>query len=408
MRHILSRRTIGGRRRRRRIARLAAAVIISAAIALIIAIAPHGSSTESGAVHLGTLDPGSYPTVPRAVSTPTDADAAVQESIRLGEFVTLLSDVDPRLAYGGGGKAVTPQYPPDSLAYPYPDQTAARAAGLIAGWTTGATHRPNDAIGLQIQLTVLRFGTADQAARAGNLMADNASNLPGQPRANRAPLAVPGYSGARSVLTAFDTVDSWLPQGELLVGVHAEDDIAEPDGPAPLLDLTRRVLDKQLELLPGYPPTPADQIATAPSDIAGMLGRTLPNGSGGATMGVYAAHAALTGDGYPVASALAFRDAGVDLMARDLTTVYRTADQAAARRLQTALSGERAAQYEPIAPPPGLPVATCGHLRDKTAAAAQYYCSVPYGRYLAEVPAEQPRDLQQRADAQYELLTSGG
>ncbi|MGW4247426.1 DUF7373 family lipoprotein, partial [Nocardia sp. NPDC004722] len=342
--------------------------------------------------------------VPRAIAG-QQPDISVgdllQESIRMADRLPLALDVDNRLVYGAGGNAVTADYPMLGI-----DKFDDLTPGLIAGWQSGGRHRRDTAMGLGLHLTVLRFGTPEQAASAANRLMV-AGQDPQSP--DKGPVTLPGYPDAKSRLNSLESLRTFVTRGDYLYFVYATDMLTVPDGPGSLIDGTKKLLDRAIDAMKDFRPTPVDQLAGLASDPEDLLSRTLPPGKDQiwAIEGVYTPHAALSTDDRPATSKAAFDSAGVDLVAHALSGVYRTRDAAGAQRLTGAFVDELLDRYKPIDPPPGLPTARCLQAKNDDALGGKYLCYLPYDRYMAEVTAEQSQDLRQRLSAQYELLAYG-
>ncbi|MFI9510970.1 hypothetical protein [Nocardia sp. NPDC052566] len=360
------------------------------------------------AIDIGKLDSGNYPTTPRTIERNAD-NGANQEGFELAKYVPLLLDLDRRLVFSNppyGSIVFTPRHPPTpNRGLSDIADFASVAPGLVVGFDTRAQRRQSPRFGLDVSLDVLRFETPALAAAAVTRLADrlDAKYPP------KGPLPISGYPDARGALTKYDSVETWLSRDEYLVHTFLGDQLATPPDPAPLLEFTKRILDRQLELLRDYRPTPQDKLAQAPVDIEGLLGRTLPSKTArSGTPGVFTAHAALHRDDRPEQTARYFADAKVDLVAIEASTIYRTGDADAAARLQAAFADQLARKYDAFAAPPGLPTAKC--LKKRTDAAtlsSDFTCYVRNDRYLAQVWSSQPQDLYQQAAAQYKLLTVG-
>lgn len=379
-------------------------VIAALVIAMITTACGTDRDGSAATVDESKLDWGNYSIVPRDMTTVATLESgAIQESIRLAEYVPLPIEIDSRLVLGGSSHPRTAQSPPGVTGFPR------GTPGLVSGWSTRADERDLDTISslaLYMDLDIARFDTRDNAARAMNILADDVD--PEYP--HKGALTIPGYDTARAVLTYFDSVNVWVAHDNYVIWLWVSDRIAAPEGPAPLIDLAKRALDKQLEMLQGYRPTPADQIATVQPDIDGLLGHTLPDERDliQPSTGIYSARAALHHQIDPARSQRAFADAGVDLVASDLDTLYRASDPEAASRLAANFVDELSKVYLRIDSPPGLPTAQCLHRKDdESGSSAKYICYLTYDRYVAEVLADQPQDLYQRVSAQYKLLTHG-
>ncbi|WP_040811072.1 DUF7373 family lipoprotein [Nocardia concava] len=364
---------------------------------------PTAPAAKVPTVDVSLLDPGNYPVVPRTITgrrPDITVGDLVRESIRMAEHVPLVYEIDDRLVIGGGGHGVTADYPPMGI-----DNFNDGAPGLIAGWETSGRHRQDVSLGLELEITVLRFTQPAQAAAAANFLVSR--DDPEYP--NKGPLTVPGYPAAKSVLTNLESVNTLYAQDDYLYWIWAEDQLTVPEGPAALLEATRKTLDRTIESMKGFQPTPISGLAGLAADPEDLLSRTLPpaRGDSRGTEGVYSPHAALTLDDRPATSKRAFDDAGVDLVAHGLSGIYRTKDAAGAQRLIGAFVDELADRYKPVDPPPGLATAHCLQVKNDNVAGAKYVCYLPYSHYMAEVWAEQSQDLHQRLSAQYELLAYG-
>ncbi|WP_194817405.1 hypothetical protein [Nocardia sp. XZ_19_385] len=360
-------------------------------------------SNPSGPADLAKLDAGNYPISPRDLEKERTAETgAIQEAIKLGSFVPLITDLDSRLVHGritAAGK-ITPQHPPTTWVTPS-EKFTEFVPGLVAGWRTAGSRRENPNLGLNVELALLRFTSAELAVNAARVLAEEThkTNPP------KHPLEIAGYPG-HTFLSYNDAVETWLPRGDYVVKLFIRNVLATPPDPAPLLDFAKRALDKQFELLQGYAPTAADKLSENPIDPEGLLARTLPSpdlGTDEDHTGVYPVAAELHLRSRPDMMKRAYDDAKVDLIATAGSQIYRTGDPAAAERLLAALTEGLTASFYPYDSPPGLPDAKCY----KAKSGSTFGCYLTYEHLLAEVVASQPQDLNQKMAAQYKLLTHG-
>ncbi|MFI6955422.1 hypothetical protein ACIBJI_18325 [Nocardia sp. NPDC050408] len=390
--------------------------LLCLAIAAILAMTACGGSDDPApAVDVSKLEAGNYPTTPRDIDKQRTAETgAVQESIRLAEFVPLIMDLDGRLIYNQRPfylHPFTPQNPPRNGSLGGSVENFAEAApGLVAGWTTSGHRRKDRSLGLNIDLTLLRFSNNAQAKTAMDVFSDEKNEK--YPR--KGPLAIPGYPNAKSALTQYDAVETWIARDDYLLYTYLGNSLATPPDPAPLIDFTKQLFDKQFELLKGYTPTPSDKVAQEPADIDGLVARTLPNqpSAGYADItGAYTSHAALHLEERPDITKRAFDDAEVDLIAHSDSSIYRTADSAAAARLTASLLDQLTGLFQTTDSPPGLPAAKCSKKLDNDATKSrnlvEFICYLPYNRYVAAITANQRQDLDQKLAAQYKLLAFG-
>jgi len=376
---------------------------------LCSAITACGGGSEAPAAPLD-LDPGNYPTTPRDLEAErTPATGSLQESIRLAEHVPLMMDLNSRLVFADVSNTphFTEQHPPMSSGIGNVENFGEQIPGLVAGWRTGASRRVDTFLGLDATLDVLRFTTPQQAEHARNLL--SATSHEKYPPTEQ--LDLPGHPGSLTFVSTYDAVQSWTTHGEYLMRTYVSDGLATPPDHIPLLEFTRTILDEQVRRLGSYQPTPADRLSEVPADIDGLLGRTLPYpepDSYDNPTGVYPARVFLHLDSRPDLTARAFEDAGVDLVARGDSLVFRAADAAAAERLLGALAGQHTDMDRTDAPAGTPPGTRCVQEPAGTAESPRTYrltrCHLTYDRYVGAVAAYQPQDLSQRIAAQYLLL----
>ncbi|MGW4736709.1 DUF7373 family lipoprotein [Nocardia xishanensis] len=373
-----------------------------------------GCGAESTArVDTAALNPGNYPTVPRDLSALRTGDSgAVRESIRLGSVVPLLMDLDSRLVHGRtnfAGHHYTARNPPyRGSGISDLENFSEQAPGLVAGWHTGGSRRANRNFGLDVSIALLRFTTPEQATHAMHVLADEGI----EKYPPKQPLEIPGYSTGRTYLSAYDSVQSWTARGDYLLWTYISDGLATPPDRSPLLAFAKKLFDRQFELLDGFTPTPVEKLADTPVDD--LLARTLAAERQGTledVTGVYTVPAALHLESRPDLTRRALEDAGVDLIAYAGSRVYRAVDTTGAARLTAALATQVPPSYDPVDSPPGLPDARCFREDPGPPQSAriilEHRCYFSYDRYIAEVTANQPQDLAQRASAQYLLLAHG-
>ncbi|MGW0248729.1 DUF7373 family lipoprotein [Nocardia goodfellowii] len=371
-------------------------------IVLLVTACGSGDNPDS-APDMAKLDAGNYPTSPRNLERERTAETgAIQEAIRLGGFVPLMSDLDSRLVHGRSGVSgkITPQHPPFTWVTPV-EKFTEFVPGLIAGWRTAGSRREQSQLGLNAELALLRFANPELAGNAARVLAEETHKK----YPPKGPLDIAGYPG-HTFLSQHDAVETWVARGDFVVKLYVGNPLATPPDPAPLLDFAKRALDKQFELLQGYTPTAVDKLAEIPLDPDGILARTLPSTRPGTyddPTGVYPVAAELHLRKRPDLMKRAYDDAKVDLIATAGSQIFRTGDPAAAKRLLAALTTDLTATHRPYDSPPGLPEAKC--YKDKRGTGL--LCYLVYAHLLTEVEAAQPQELNQKMAAQYKLLAHG-
>ncbi|MBF6356196.1 hypothetical protein IU449_16880 [Nocardia higoensis] len=336
------------------------------------------------------------------------------EAVRIADVTPLVVDIDPGYSFQRfryqADRRNTPDSPPLLFSVSEEAQFADLADGFVAGWETNGERRARTLLGREATLYALRFETAAQAQAAGNRIADRqAADYPGDS------LVLEGFTNARSKWSVDKrSLDTWLADDIMLIGVHIDDPVSEPADPAPLIEFTRQALTTQLEMLRDYRPTPVADLDSLPADTDGLLGRTLPfedkdRSAGGVDRSwVGPAQAALHPESRPALAASAFTDAGVDLVASAGSRLYRARDADGAVRLMAALTRIEAERYLPAQAPPNMPDAQCYQVEDESDNLTYPpFCYFAYGRIVSRVHGANTQELQQKTAAQYKLLAHG-
>ncbi|MGS2808726.1 DUF7373 family lipoprotein [Nocardia sp. MW-W600-9] len=383
--------------------------------ALTLLASACGTSGSPQEIDIDKLDVGNYSTRPIDVeSIRTPMSGAARESIRIGSLTPLPLDYDSRFGfaplYPARVNRVTPEEPPYfNGARIESSQFADEMPGLVAGWRMSANRRNELGRGRTIETFTLRFGDPSQARAASNKLADRS---PGDFHNG-----VSGFSDVTSKIAPTDitgvaSIRTWLVQNDMLLYIQINDPVSRPFNPVDNIEITKRFLEKQLNMLRDYSPTPTSGLNQLPLDTDGLLSKTLPRDkplSGGA---VYPAHAALALSERPAALSAAFADTGVDYVAINGATVYRTRDEAAATRLIAALQNGafNSTGLVDAEAPQNLPVAHCYALDPNLEATGVNTprCLAPVGRYVISVPGTNLQDVRQRLAAQYKLLATAG
>ncbi|WP_148280526.1 DUF7373 family lipoprotein [Nocardia cyriacigeorgica] len=397
---------------------MTAVLTLGISVSLISGCADTSVKNPSAEVDISRLDAGNYPTKPQSASSLGSSFAGVnREAARLAEHVPLIMDIDRRLVFNQTnvqGRRYTQQQPPTHREGISTIENFNEAVpGLVVGWGTGGQRREERSLGASVNLRLLRFQTAAQATHAFRILPDAYVEKNSESKS----IDIPLYSDARSYATPFGSVNTWYRRDNYLIYISCAPGIDPTHDPAPAVEMTKKVLDKQLEMLTGYQPTPVEDIPRLPADIDGLLARTLPveqpDQESLAEEDVYGV--------YPVRSGIhlsrrfdldrqAFEDAGVDLISRGDSWVYRAKDDSGAARLVAALIAQVDWQYKPAPSPPGMPGAKCFVKNEDDPFVTTFLmaptCYYTVGRHVAVVEAEQVQALHQKAAAQYLLLAN--
>jgi len=392
----------------------------SALLTLGFALAACGGSDaatpSAPAVDVTKLDSGNYPTTavdlePSRVPT----SGALREAIRIGAATPIASQFDPRFIFAtgfGGGRHITAVDPPyfSGSGIESTDFNTV-VPGVVAGWDSSANRRDQLYAGREVSTITLRFSTPDQAKFAATELSNRTPSSAYQ---------IPSYPDSLAKLEVktdplrLQHLRAWLVRGDMLLSIDVTDPIGLPYDPAADAEVVRKYFDKQLELLRTYTPTPLNEIDKLPLDTEGLLGHVLPTEAakrpkkGTSSSAAYPLQAVLHLEEHPAIMVPAYTDAGVDLVAFDTGSVYRTRDEAAAGRFRAALDNETTSDtdYMKVDGPPNLPVVHCFNAKPevKYASDAPPTCHGVIGRYVFGVSGTNLQDVYQRAAAQYKLL----
>jgi hypothetical protein len=257
---------------------------------------------------------------------------------------------------------------------------------------------------------LLRFPTEDAARQA----ADQFGAIENDTNPGRHPLTIGNHPDAHASSGDDAAATAFIAHGPYVI--LASTRIPTPDQAA-LTQLTGRTIDLQFAKMEKLQPTPLDDLLDMAADPAGLMRRAAPRAKDYSDpffdtddFGILDPEAELHYERNPVDVRNAFREDGVDAVARRTGVLYRTRDLAAAFRLQNTLT-ETGRNDDLLDSPPGLPDAKCVRL-DLQDLNRSYdaFCVVVYGRYAAMVvdrfPAGRPRPtaLYERAAAQYAIL----
>lgn len=351
-------------------------------------------------VDTSALRPGNYRTVPRSIEEiRTPLNIAVLEAVRLGRVVPPVSGVDPQLVFvhhTSAGSYYAAEHPPSEYDEGVGIANFSTAIpGLVAGWSVNGQRREKTTLGRNASITLLRFTDAARAEHAARILATSPRN-----KLVRA-IEIPGHPRARGHVTEYNSVMTWTPHDAYLIYTYVGAGVDIPPDQRPLAELTKRLLDTQLENLRGYTPTPPAELAGLPVDVDGMLARTLPPTDKGTAEAVITPAMARQLVGRTDLTGRAFDDAGVDLVVRAEPWIYRTEDVSAAQRLQAHFVSRLDPEYRIVESPPGMPRAYCAEHSEQT---ATLQCIFTNDRYTVVLGGQQLQDLHQKAAAQYLLL----
>ncbi|MGW6423826.1 DUF7373 family lipoprotein [Nocardia sp. NPDC055053] len=283
-------------------------------------------------------------------------------------------------------------------------------AGVTASRTNGSVR---DTKGLH--LSVLHFATAQDSKNAAAAMyqVGTTGEHP------RQPVTIPGYSEANGSSKDGASVSAFQAHGPFVIAVSMSQETPDSAG---LATKIRKTLDLQIPPLDKYRIIAPDDLLDLPLDPDGIMRRATGKSPAGdpygmsyheEDFGTFEPSGILHFERNPAEARTAFEEAGVDLIGRRFSTVYRTRDVESAFKLQNVLA-KRGKSDSELAPPPGIADAQCLRLEESDPNRGYNgICVLVYDRYVAVVMSlatvsraslQVDPTLQERTAAQYAIL----
>lgn len=345
------------------------------------------------------LDTGGLSTKPRVPEAP-GSQRKVLAANMLGERTVLVSDIDPTYVDGGAQTAVVAR---NFISLASEDTERLAKRGFVYGFSD--SRRPVKSSNEGLSLYVIRM--ADEAAAKGAVDDFRTDGKATEPLPERPDIAVrktlPDDTFEFTRFTAYASV------GPLLV-------IASPFGTDEnkARGLITKTIEAQWNKLAGFTSPASSDLPGLPLDKDGIVSRTIkPEPIEGGTFENFFGFLEKTGsrhwDDNPVTAAKIFDETGMDLVGIGRNTVYRTRDDAAAKRFlelaETEWLGKLVAQ-SPFSID-GLPDAKCRtHKLYESSDSSLYTCYVAVGRYVSGFTAKQAAQVRQVTSAAYLILKS--
>ncbi|MCV7398570.1 hypothetical protein H7K24_00145 [Mycobacterium fragae] len=374
---------------------------------------------DADGVVVALLDTGKYPTTAsHPVGTAgSESSGALLEAQRMAEYVVGPWEVNAKLRESNFAST---QAAPDvdllkialEELLPGPVLDIAAAHGII---TTFATSRYSHGSQSALTNVVMRFPDPGAAAAASAEMAAKNAQIEDPPRS---PIAIENYpeaaASAHDALGEKTVVDSFTAWGPYVLYQDAQSrKSSAPDLAPEAALLVEFVLGHQEKLLDQFAATDPAKLANLPLDPTGkLLARTLPTSDLDAAFvaGVWQPRAWLHFEDDPIAAAAWYAAAGVEAVAKGLTTVYQTHNPGGAARLAQQLASNPGPGVKPTTGVPGLPTAKC-FSRQHVAAApttremgARFKCVAHADRYTFIAYSDKEKDVKQQTAAQYRIL----
>ncbi len=363
------------------------------------------------------LDPGGYPTTPRAPlgNAETMVMGRHLEALRLAEVIAIPFEVDS--AFTDDKNPALPLADPFKLDEQFlrPLGKAAARHDFLAGYLTSGSQK--SFMSNYLINALLRFPTPEDAAAAaidlGAATERDAKAAAGSVFPTLVPLAIPEHPDTTAVISektptrSWSTLYAYTARGPFVLAQQINIDTAEK-----AVALMGRVIEVQTDMLTGFEPTPVDRLVDLPIDPDGLLARTLPAGSltNDPDQGIYGSHGALTWLSQPDRQQELFGKTGMQSMAKALVNVYQARDPQGAQAIVDAFAAEVAANnFSPAGPMAGLPGARCAISPPSpvdTAINQSVRCLAAVERYAVSVHAVDETDAHQQMAAQYLMLTA--
>ncbi|MEV0684099.1 hypothetical protein AB0I35_09555 [Nocardia sp. NPDC050378] len=282
--------------------------------------------------------------------------------------------------------------------------------GVSASRTNGSVRTPESAL-----IGILQFATEQDAKNAAAAM----FQVTMSGATPRHPASIPDYPNANASSADDASVNAFQQHGPFVVTTAVLQSTPDLTG---LAGKIKQALDKQLPALDQFKIVAPDDLMDLPRDQDGIVRRTMGKSPAGDPYGMsfydedsgtFLPSGILHYERDPATARKAFEEAGVDLIGRRYSTVYRARDVEAAFKLQTALAkpGKDDAELDS---PPGIADARC--LRLGEADKNRNYngiCVLVYDRYVAVVMSltsvsksslQSDPVLHERTAAQYVIL----
>ncbi|MFD6397837.1 hypothetical protein [Nocardia sp. NPDC060249] len=369
-------------------------------------------------VDLSKLEMGNYPSKPIPLGmAQTDDEAALAEARRIAEVMPLPTEIDPALNFTNRfnqSRTFT-----DVSHYPLSrDLLMSRedfnifAPGFVSGYYSEGRTNFNGNLSWTLNNYALLFTDAEAAKKAVPSLGAKHQEILG---ANYEGTRLARFPEAHAVWTPrSDAIYVWHSVGQFLVLTVVRDNLSDQIGSDDLPGMQARaekVIAAMTPSLSKFTPTPRDKWTSLDRDVDGMLAMTVPATNDSVTDGAtipsaYQKHGALQVSLNITEDQRLFDETGVDVAAFNGGELYRTKNAESAQLLEKR-RGERGRMFVAAPSPPGLPSAKCHENREKFRGVnPRFYCTISFGRYAAQISANQLTDAHQRISAQYSLLAN--
>ncbi|MFD3461728.1 hypothetical protein ACFWVM_18600 [Nocardia fluminea] len=367
---------------------------------------------------MSKLDVGNYPSKPVTLGTAkTDDEAALVEARRIAEAMPLPTEIDPALNFTNRFNQSrtfvdVSQYPLSRDLLMTREEFNILAPGFISGYYSEGRTDINANLSWTLNNYTLLFTDSEAAKKAVPTLGAKHQEALG---ANYEGTQLAKFPEAHAVWTPrSDAMYVWHSVEQFLVLTVVRDNLSDQIGSDDLRGIQAKAEKVISALQPGlskFTHTPRDKWWTLDRDIDGILAMTVPATNDSVTNSAtipaaYRKHGALQVSLNISEDQKLFDETGVDVAAFNGGELYRTKSPEAAQLLEKRRL-ERGRLFIVAPSPPGLPSAKCHENREKFRGAnPRYYCTVTFGKYVAQISANQLADAHQRISAQYSLLAN--
>lgn len=384
----------------------------------VLSVGTAGCGSDSGSsaaadgtptVDLSTLDVGSYQTKPREIVKSNLNRARLSEGQRLGNYLPLASDVDPKFKFQSGTAALAVFGFLDPV--PAMGKSASNfdsdAKQFTAGFYTIGRSESDLLIATTLSNAVLLFpdekssSDAAEALYRTDLSRDETHTS----------VSVENHPSTRAFWKPGNQqITSYQATGRFVIFTRVTDyakiEVKTSDLPA-LTSLVAKSIDTIEPELRQFRPTDPDKLADLELDHEGMLARSLPrpDEDKGTAPGIYNGHGALHLSNNPERDRKLYPEAGVDWVTHNAGLLYRAKDSKSAQLIRDQ-HGALLKTSKRVESPKNIPDARCREFKVTSMFETRYSCIVAYDRYTFETFSNQLTDAHQRISAQYTILVN--
>ncbi len=366
------------------------------------------------------LEPGNFPTTPRAPlgTAGTPQKGAIYDAHRMFENLVMPFQIDPVLVRRGGVAGTGIIKNPEAAGLYLESKRlvpAIEANNFLVGIADSASDDTEPGKRKFLRNAVLRFKSPEDATAAVTAMGE--ATLSQRDEINDEDLEVivepiprypdalaRGHVSAGEGITTGYILSSYKAHGPYVLAQTAISRDSMTDAAGQIA----AALDKQIPEIDKFEPTPYDQLASVPIDPTGLLAR-LPEPSDKLVMhGGFGPHGALLFEPHPAATQKLIADNGVDFLGYQKAIVIRARDaQGATNMLNGYIQQMLDDGWAEADGVPGIPGSRCV----EKAATNKYsrsetWCGATQDRYVVQSNGAQGVEMRQVVAASYLMMAA--